>query len=67
MTPNYQSSAGFVPMNANNGWIGQFVFPQMTQQSHPAIGFQQGQMQVGFQNQRPANQPMNIAQQIGGQ
>jgi len=24
-------------------------------------------MQAGFQNQGPANQPMNIAQQIGGQ
>ena len=24
-------------------------------------------MQVGFQNQGPANQPMNLAQQIGGQ
>jgi len=24
-------------------------------------------MQVGFQNQGPANQPMNLAQQTGGQ
>ena len=67
MIPNYQPSVGPVPMNAHNGWIGQFVFPQMTQQNHPATGFQQGQMQFGFQNQGPANQPMNLAQQIGGQ
>ena len=66
MTPNYQPSVGPVLMNANNGWMGQFVFPQMTQQNHQAVGFQQGQMQVGFQNQGPANQRMNIAQQIGG-
>ena len=39
MTPNYQLSAGPTPMNANNGWIGQFVFPQMTQQNHQATGF----------------------------
>jgi len=31
------------------------------------VGFQQGQMLVGFQNQGLANQPMNLAQQIGGQ
>jgi hypothetical protein len=31
MMPNYQSSAGPVPMNANSGWPGQFVFPQMSQ------------------------------------
>jgi len=24
--PNYQSSAGPMPMNANNGWLGQHVF-----------------------------------------
>jgi len=48
MTPNYQPSAGLAPMNANNGWTKQFVFPQMTQQNHQAVGFQQGQMQVGF-------------------
>jgi len=42
MTPNYQPSAGPVPMNANNGWPGQFVFPQMTQQNHQVVGFQQG-------------------------
>jgi len=29
MTPNYQPSAGPTPMNVNNGWTGQFVFPQM--------------------------------------
>ena len=44
MIPNYQPSVGSVPMNANNGWTGQFVFPQMTQQNHQATGFQQGQM-----------------------
>jgi len=27
MTPNYQPSAGPMPMNVNNGWTGQFVFP----------------------------------------
>jgi hypothetical protein len=31
-----------------------------------AARFQQGHMQVGFQNQGPANQHMNLAQQIGG-
>jgi len=31
ITPNYQPSAGPTPMNANTGWTGQFVFPQMTQ------------------------------------
>jgi len=67
MTPNYQPSAGPVLMNANNGWTRQFDIPQMTQQNHQAAGFQQGQMQVGFQNQGPANQPMNLAQQMGGQ
>jgi len=29
MVPNYQPSAGPTPMNVNNGWTGQFVFPQM--------------------------------------
>jgi len=53
-------------MNANHGWTGQFVFPQMTQQNQQVAGFQHGQMQVGFQNQGLANQPMNLAQQIGG-
>ena len=32
--PNYQPSAGPTPMNVNNGWTGQFVFPQMPQQDH---------------------------------
>jgi len=27
MMPNYQSSAGPMPMNANSGWTGQLVFP----------------------------------------
>ena len=39
MTPNYQPSVGPVLMNAYNGWTGQFVFPQMTQQNHQATGF----------------------------
>jgi len=34
MMPNYQSSAGPTPMNVNNGWTGQFVFPQPPQQNH---------------------------------
>ena len=41
MMPNYQSSAGPMPMNANSGWPGQFVFPQMPQQNHQAVRFQQ--------------------------
>jgi len=48
MTPNYQPSVGPTPVNATNRWTGQFVFPQMTQQNHQVVGFQQGQMQVGF-------------------
>jgi len=56
-----------MPMNANNGWLGQQVFPQTPQQSHQAIGFQQGQIYPGFQNQGILNQPMNLRQQIGGQ
>ena len=31
------------------------------------MGFQQGQIQLGFQNQGLVNQPMNLGQQIGGQ
>jgi len=67
MMPNYQSSAGPVPMNANSGWLGQQVFPQMPQQNHQATGFQQGQIYPRFQNQGLPNQPMNLGQQIGGQ
>ena len=67
MMPNYQSSAGPKPMNVNNGWTWQFVFPQIPQQNHQAMGFQQGPMQPGFQNQGLVNQPMNLAQQVGGQ
>jgi hypothetical protein len=67
MTVNYQPSAGPALMIANNGWTGQFVFPHVTQQNHQAAGFQQGQMQVNFKNQGPANQTMNLTQQIGGQ
>jgi len=48
MMPNFQPSAGFMPMNANSGWTGQLVFPQMPQQNHQAPGFQQGQIQPGF-------------------
>jgi len=67
MMPNYQSSAGPMPMNANSGWLGQHVFPQMPQHNHQATGFQQGQIYPGFHNQGPPNQPMNFEQQIGGQ
>jgi len=59
MMPNYQSSPGPMPMNANNGWTGKLVFPEMPQQNHQAIGFQQGKVQPGFQNQGLPNQPMN--------
>ena len=48
MIPNYQPSAGPTPVNVNNGWTEQFVFPQMAQRNHQATGFQQGQMQLGF-------------------
>jgi len=67
MMPNLQPSAGFMPMNANSGWTGQPVFPQMPQENHQAPGFQQGQIQPRFQNQGLINQPMNLGQQIGGQ
>ena len=66
MMPNYQTSAGLMPMNTNSGWNGQFVFPQISQQNHQATGFQQGQVQPGFQNQGLVNQPLNLGQQIGG-
>ena len=66
MMPNYQPSAGLMPMNANGGWIGPLVFPQMPQQNHQSVGFQQGQIQLGFQNQGLANQSMNLGQKIGG-
>jgi len=39
----------------------------MAQQNHQATRFQHGQMQLGFQNQGPINQPMNLAQQASGQ
>ena len=67
MIPNYQPSAGPTPMNVNNGRTRQFVFPQMAQQNHQTTGFQQGHVQIGFQNQRPVNQLMNLAQQNVGQ
>jgi len=66
MTTNYQPLASLVPMNANNGWTGQLVFPHATQQNHQVVGVQQDHMQVGFQNQALPIQPMNLAQQIGG-
>ena len=56
-----------MPMNANNGWLGQQVFSQTPQQSHQATGFQQGQIYPGFQNQGILNQPMNFGQQVSGQ
>jgi len=31
------------------------------------MGFQQGPVQPGFQNQGLVNQPMNLAQQVGAQ
>ena len=58
MMPNYQSSAGPMPMNANSGWLGQQVFRQTPQLNHQAIG---------FQDQGMPNQPMNLGQQVGGQ
>jgi len=61
MLANYQPSARPTPMNVNNGWTGQFAFPHMPQQNHQATRFQQAQMQVGFQNQGPINQLMNLA------
>jgi len=67
MMPNYPSSAGPTPMNVNNGWIGQFIFPQVPHQNHQAMGFQQRPMQPGFQNQGLMSQPMNLGQQVGGQ
>jgi len=67
MTTNYQPSANFGPMNTNNGWTRQLIFPHATQQNHQVAGVQQCHMQVGFENQAPAGQPMNLAQQIGGQ
>jgi len=60
MVPNYQSSAGPMPMNANSRWLGQQVFPQMPQQNHQATGFQQGQIYPGFKNQGLPNQPVNL-------
>jgi len=51
MMPNFQPSAGFMPMNANSEWTGQLVFPQMPQQNQQAPGFKQSQIQPGFQNQ----------------
>ena len=62
MMPNYQTSAGSMPMNANSGWLGQQVFPQMPEQNHQVTGFQQGQIYLGFQNQGMVNQPMNLGQ-----
>jgi len=67
MMPNYHPSAGPTPMNVNNGWTGQFVFPHLPQQNHQAVGFQQGPMQPGFQNQGLIIQPINLGQQVGGQ
>jgi len=39
----------------------------MPQQNHQAMGFQQGPVQPGFQNQGLINQQMNLGQQVGGQ
>ena len=54
-------------MNADGGWSGQQVFPQMSQQNHQVAGFQQGQIYPGFQNQGLVNQLVNLGQQVGGQ
>jgi len=66
MTANYQPSASFVSMNANNGWIKQVPFPHTVQQNHQVARVQQGHMQVGFQHQALADQLMNLVQQIIG-
>ena len=65
MIANYQPSTSFVLMNANNGWLGQLPFQHTAQQNHQVAGVQQGHMQVGFQNQAPAAQPMNLATSNG--
>jgi len=59
MTPNYQPSASFVPMNTR---LGQLPFQHTVQQNHQVLGVQLGHMQVGFQNQATAAQPMNLVQ-----
>jgi len=65
MIANYQPSTSFVLMNANNGWLGQLPFQHTAQQNHQVAGVQQGHMQVGFQNQAPTAQPMNLATSNG--
>ena len=37
MTTNYQPSASFVPMNANNGWVGQLPFQLTAQQNYQGL------------------------------
>jgi len=61
MGTNYQPSANLGPMNTNSCWTVQLVFPHTTQQNHQVAGVQQGHMQIGFQNQAPAGQQMNLA------
>jgi len=48
MTANYQPSASFVPMNTNNGWLGQLPISHIVQRNHQVAGVYQGHMQVGF-------------------
>jgi len=48
ITTNYQPSIEPTPMNANNGWTGQLVFPHAMQLNHHAMVFQQGQIQASF-------------------
>jgi len=40
MTTNYQPSTSLLPMNVNNGWTGQLVFPHTAQQNHQVAGVQ---------------------------
>jgi hypothetical protein len=64
MPANYQPSANFVPMNANNSWSGQFPTQHTVQQNQQIAGIHQGHMQADFQNQASAALPMNPFQQV---
>jgi hypothetical protein len=48
MPVNYQPSANFVLMNANNNWSGQFPTQHTIQQNQQVAGIHQGHMQAGF-------------------
>jgi hypothetical protein len=56
MPANYQPSANFIPMNANNSWLGQFPTQHTAQPNQQVAGIHQGHMQAGFQNQASATQ-----------